>query len=68
MNIFFIHFGRCGSTVLMDCLRQQDKYNIHGEIFSGGTAMYDGFERSPWADKKGNGIFEHVDDMVNYNC
>ena len=50
----------------MDCLGQQNQYDIHGEIFSGGTAMYEGFDHSPWKSKKGSGVFHNVGEMCAY--
>ena len=59
------HFGRSGSTVLTQSLSQLDNVIWHGEIFSGATHMYAGFEDSRFASKKGNGEFQ-IGEFVDY--
>ena len=52
MNVFMIHFGRCGSTALADDITRIPGFFWHGEIFSEGTLVYDGFEASELSKKK----------------
>lgn len=65
MDIFMFHFGRCGSTVLADSIKQIPGFVWHGEIFSRTTFVYKGFENSRWQEKKGNGQFT-IDEFIDF--
>lgn len=63
MNVFMFHFGRSGSTALADAISRIPGFFWHGEIFSEGTYVYDGFESLEISrkDKKGGGRFDCPD-------
>ncbi|MEO8331584.1 MAG: hypothetical protein ABI479_04065 [Gallionella sp.] len=58
MNVFMFHFGRSGSTVLANAIASIPDFFWHGEIFTGGTVVYDGFEALELSSKKGGGRFD----------
>lgn len=59
------HFGRCGSSVLADCLSQSEQIFWHGEIFSESEFVVDNFNDFPISEKRKGGTFT-LDEFVEY--
>jgi len=67
MNVFMFHFGRSGSTALAGAISKIPDFFWHGEIFSHGTVVFEGFDALPISrkDKNGGGLF-NCDEFIEF--